>query len=146
LTRLFSAEEERGLIDLLRDPSLTFDSVVMPTDVPGLSIVSAGTRDAQASELLASKRMDDLCAALAASAGRMIVFDSSPLLLTTEAVALAHHVGQVAMIVRANETPREAVLAAIERLDPDKAISCILNQAYGSETGTEYGDYGGYGD
>ena len=147
LTHLFAAEKERGLVDLLRDTSLTFDSVVMPTDVPGLSLMPAGSPDEQSSELLASNRMDELCAALAeGGAGRMIVFDSSPLLLTTEAVALAQHVGQIALVVRANETPHEAVLAAIDRLDPSKAIGCILNQAYGSESGLKYGDDFAYGD
>lgn len=148
ITRLFSAEEEPGLIDLLRDPSLDFDSLVMPTDVSGFSVLPAGSRDGHASELLASNRMEELCAALSADPrGRMIVFDSSPLLLTTEAVVLASKVGQVAVVVRANETPQHAVLAAIEKLDPDKPVACILNQSYG---GTDlglgaYGDYG-YGD
>jgi exopolysaccharide/PEP-CTERM locus tyrosine autokinase len=146
LTRLFAAEQERGLIDLLRDPSLRFESVVMPTDVPGLSLLPAGTRDEHASELLASKRMDELCASLAAAAGRIIVFDSSPLLLTSEAGAVAMEVGQIVVVVRANETPRGAVLAALEKLDSSKAVACILNQGYGSLPGLEYGGYGDYGD
>lgn len=150
LTRLFAAENEPGLIDLLRDPSLTFDSLVMPTDVPGLSLLPAGSRDPRASELLASKRMDEFCAALSSGdAGRMVVFDSSPLLVTTEAPALAANVGQVAMVVRANETPREAVFAALEKLDPAKAIACILNRnADGGEQSESYGygyGYGSYG-
>jgi len=151
LTRFFGAESEKGLIDLLREPGLTFESLVMPTDVPGLSLLPAGTRDPRASELLASKRMDELCVELSSGggAGRMIVFDSSPLLLTTESPVLAANVGQVVVVVRANETPQEAVLAAIEKLDQTKAIACILN-AYaegggGSEYGYGYGSYG-YGD
>jgi exopolysaccharide/PEP-CTERM locus tyrosine autokinase len=145
LTRLFAAEQERGLIDLLRDPSLSFDSIVMRTDVAGLSLVPVGGRDEHASELLASKRMDDLCAELAKASGRMVVFDSSPLLLTTEAAALALHVGQIAVVVRANATPQQAVLAALGKLDSSKAIACVLNQTYGSDSGIEYGDYSGYG-
>ena len=117
----------------------------MPTDVPGLSLLPAGSRDPRASELLASKRMDELCTALSsADAGRMVVFDSSPLLLTTEAPALAAHVGQIAVVVSANETRREAVLAALEKLDPEKAIACILNRQ--AEAGDQSDPYGyGYG-
>jgi protein-tyrosine kinase len=148
LTRLFSAEREPGFIDLLRDPSLDFDSLVMPTNIPGLSLMPAGTRDTHASELLASRRMDEICDALARTPGRMIVFDSSPLLLTSEAVALASKVGQIAVVVRANSTPRQALLAALDKLEPTKAIGCILNQSYGAQLGIEYGDYHvyGYGD
>jgi exopolysaccharide/PEP-CTERM locus tyrosine autokinase len=147
LTRLFSAESELGLTDLLRDPSQTFDSLVMPTDVPGLSLLPAGTRDANASELLASRRMDELCAALSAERnGRLIVFDSSPLLLTTEAPVLASKVGQVVVVVRANETPRDAVVAALDKLDDKKAIACVLNQSsVAPELSESYGYYG-YGD
>jgi exopolysaccharide/PEP-CTERM locus tyrosine autokinase len=142
LTRLFAAEQEPGLIDLLRDSTLSFDSLVMATDVPGLSLLPAGPRDEHASELLASKRMEDLCTSLAEGAGRVIVFDSSPLLLTSEAAVLAQQVGQIVVVVRANETPQQAVLAAIEKLDASKAIACILNQSDGSRAGSEYGDYG----
>jgi len=147
LTRLFAAENEPGLIDLLRDPALTFEGLVMPTDVPGLSLLPAGAHDSHASELLASKRMDDLCAALSSDgAGRMVVFDSSPLLLTTEAAELASKVGQVVVVVRANETPQQAVLAALAKLDQTKAIGCVLNQSWGDADHAEGYGYYGYGE
>ena len=147
LTRLFGAESERGLTDLLRDHALSFESLVMPTDVPGLSLLPAGTPDSHASELLASKRMDEICSRLSTdSVGRMIVFDSSPLLLTTEAPVLASKVGQVVVVVRANETPQQAVLAALEKLDHSKAIGCVLNQSWGTTDLTEGYAYHGYGE
>lgn len=145
LTRLFSAEREPGLFDLLRDPSLAFESLVMPTDMPGLSLLPAGSLDPHASELLASNRMDELCESLAARAGLIVVFDSSPLLLTTESAVLGSQVGQIALVVRANSTPQQAVQAALDKLEPTKAIACILNQSYGTDLGLEYGDYHSYG-
>ena len=146
LTRLFAAEHELGLIDLLRDPNLSFDDLVMPTNVPGLSILPAGTRDEHAAELFASNRMDEVCAGLSQEgAGRLIVFDSSPLLLATESAALAANVGQILVVVRANATARHAVLAALEKLDPEKAIACVLNQSYSEEHGFGYGDGYSYG-
>ena len=39
-------------MDLLRDPGLSFEDLVMPTDIPGLSLLPAGTHDVDASELL----------------------------------------------------------------------------------------------
>ena len=149
LTKLFGAEREPGLLDLLRDPSQSFESLVMPTDVPGLSLLPAGGRDVHASELLASKRMDDLCTQLSSEdPARIVVFDSSPLLLTTEAAVLASKVGQIVVVVRANETPRVAVTAALEKLDQSKAIGCVLNQSWAAGgLADHYGYYGyGYGD
>jgi len=147
LTRLFSAEREAGFMDLLRDPGLSFDDLVMPTDIPALSLLPAGAHDVDASELLASRRMKELCLELSsADVGRMIVFDSSPLLLTTEAITLASQVGQVLMVVRADNTPQQSVLAALEKLDPEKAINCVLNQTSGADLSESYGYYGDYGD
>jgi len=149
LTRMFSAEDKPGLIDLLKDPSRTFDSLVMPTDVPGFSLLPAGSHDHHASELLASRRMDELCAELSARPGRMVVFDSSPLLLTTEAVVLASKVGQVVFVVKANQTPQDDVKAALEKVDHAKAIGCVLNQSWGTQAAAEgygYYGYGGAGD
>jgi receptor protein-tyrosine kinase len=143
LTRMFSAETQPGLIDLLRDPSKSFDSLVMPTDVPGLSFLPSGAHDHHASELLASKRMDEICAGLASDPDRIVVFDSSPLLLTTEATILAAKVGQVVFLVKANQTPQDAVTAALEKLDPAKAIGCVLNQSWSiRDLGEGYAYYG----
>ena len=147
LTRLFSAEREPGFMDLLCDPGLSFEDLVMPTDIPGLSLLPAGAHDADASELLASRRMKELCLKLSsADVGRMIVFDSSPLLITTEAVALASQVGQVLMVVRADSTQQQSVLAALEKLDPEKAINCVLNQTSGADLSESYDYYGYHGD
>jgi len=147
LTRLFSAEREPGFMELLCDPALSFEDLVMPTDIPGLSLLPAGAHDVDASELLASRRMKELCMELSsADPGRMIIFDSSPLLLTTESIALASQVGQVLMVVRADSTEQQSVLAALEKLDPQKAINCVLNQASGADHSESYGYYGNYGD
>jgi len=145
LTRMFSAEDRPGLIDLLKDPGRTFVSLVMPTDVPGFSLLPAGSHDHHALELLASRRMDELCAELAARPGRMVVFDSSPLLLTTEAVVLASKVGQVVFVVKANQTPQDAVKAALEKIDHTKAIGCVLNQSWGTPATADGYGYYGYG-
>lgn len=147
LTRLFSAENEPGLIDLLRDPELSFEDLVMPTDIPGMSLLPAGAGDAHASEMLASRRMKELCQQISlADSGRMVVFDSSPLLLTTEAIALASQVGQVLMVVRADSTEQQSVLAALDKLDPEKATNCVLNRTSGADRSESYGYYGDYGD
>jgi exopolysaccharide/PEP-CTERM locus tyrosine autokinase len=147
LTQLFGAEHELGLLDLLRDQTLSFEALVMPTDVPRLSLLPAGRSDPHASELLASQRMQALCAGLVESdRQRIVVFDSSPLLLTTEAPVLASHVGQIVMVVKANSTPQQAVVAAVDKLDQSKAINLVLNQLDRRDEGAEYGEYYGQGD
>ena len=82
----------------------------------------------------------------ASDSQRIAVFDSSPLLMTSDAPVLASHVGQIVMVVKANKTPQHAVLAALERLDRSKAINLILNQAAGRHSVLGYGAYYGHGE
>jgi Mrp family chromosome partitioning ATPase len=143
---LFGAKEEKGLTDILRDSALEFEQLVMPTNVPGFSILPAGSPDDHAAEHLASDRMTELCVRLSEEdEHRIIVFDSSPLLVTTEASVLASQVGQIALVVQAGRTSQSAVLAAIEKLDHNKAINLILNQASRGGWLNAYGNDYGYG-
>jgi protein-tyrosine kinase len=130
ITRTFGAENEPGLLDLLRDESLSVGSLILQTDVPGLSILPSGRKSDTAAELLASHRMANTIAALAESdPNRIILIDSSPLLLTNESRVLSHIAGQIVMVVRAGMTPQRAVLDALDYLEEEKPVSFVLNQA-----------------
>jgi protein-tyrosine kinase len=143
ISRTFGVDAEPGLLDVLRDRKIGMESVILPTDVPNLSILPAGMRSDTATELLASRRMEEAINALAASnPRRIVIIDSPPLVLTSEARVLAQWVGQIVLVVRAGFTPRQAVTDAIALLGEDKSIGLILNQ---SSTATP-GYYYGYGD
>jgi protein-tyrosine kinase len=146
LTRLFKLQSERGLLDLLDDASLHAGSLVLPTDVPGLSILPAGKQVSNATELLSSARMEQVVAQLGASpTPRIVLFDSPPLLLSTESRAIAEVVGQVVLVVRAESTSRAAVADAIDLIGEHKSLSLILNQSESPPSSGYYG-YGSYGD
>lgn len=140
ISTIFGAANEPGLLDVLRDESIDVESVILPTDVPGLQILPAGRRSETATELLASHRMDELVAQLAArDPARIALIDSPPLLLTTESRALAQSVGQIVLVVRAGVTPQQAVLDAIEKLGEGRPISLVLNQSTSAPGGYYYG-------
>jgi exopolysaccharide/PEP-CTERM locus tyrosine autokinase len=145
MTDLLGAAGAPGFMDVLRDKTRTFDSLVMPTDVPGLSLMPAGATDEQASELFASERMQAVCEELAADPRRIVLFDAPPLLQVAEAPVLTTQVGQVVLVVRANKTPQLTVLAARDRIDPSVATCLLLNQADTREGAMAYGDYYPYG-
>ena len=77
---------------------------------------------------------------------RVIIFDSPPLLQTTEASVLASRVGQVVFVVAAESTLEGAVSEAIKQLGNDKIIGCVLNK-YEKKLGdaSSYGYGYGYG-
>jgi protein-tyrosine kinase len=146
LSRRFGLDEEPGLIEALRNPELAVESLIVPTDVPHLSILPAGQRDEEATELLASQRMEAVLERLRHARPRaFILFDSPPLLVSTESTALAGHMGQVTLVVKAGHTTHQQVQRALELLDPDKALSLILNQAESGDNRFGYGTYGQYG-
>lgn len=129
LSRILGVENEPGLMDLLHDEQLDPESVILPTDVPGLSVLPAGKAHETATELLSSSRMEHVAAQISArDPKRIVLFDSAPLLITSEAMALASAVGQIVMVVRAGVTPQSAVLDAIELLGEGKSIGLVLNQ------------------
>ena len=93
-------------------------------------------------ELLGSRRMEKLVDLLSASdPDRVVIFDTSPVGLASDAIVLTGHAGQVAMVVRAGSTLKQDVLEAIEHLDKDKPINLILNQAR-LRSDSNYGYYG----
>ena len=148
ISTLFGISKEPGLINLLDDESLRIDDVVLPTDIGGLSILPAGQKNEHATELLASRRMEAVVTALSnASPDRVVIFDSSPLLATSDARVLANLMGQIVVIVCAGQTPQHALLEALDGLDESKAINLVLNQASSGSGAESYGYYGyGYGD
>jgi exopolysaccharide/PEP-CTERM locus tyrosine autokinase len=150
ISSVVGLEGSKGLIDAIVDPSVDVEALVYDTDVPNFSVLAAGTRSETATELLASQRMVDIIAQLrAANPRRIIVFDSPPLLFTTESRELAATAGQIVLVVRAGETPRQAVFDAITILGEQKVIGIVLNQvdAQGSAASYYgYGQYGAYGD
>ncbi|MEM9172441.1 MAG: exopolysaccharide biosynthesis protein, partial [Pseudomonadota bacterium] len=119
-----------GLLDALEDPSLDPRSLILPTDLKGLSILPAGKPRMNATELLASSAMEKVTRLLGTlTDGQIVLFDSPPILQTTEAKVLAELAGQVVVVVRAESTPQEAVKAALASIDEDKPVNLILNQA-----------------
>jgi exopolysaccharide/PEP-CTERM locus tyrosine autokinase len=146
LSHLLGVQKEPGLLDLLKDPTLRLESLILSTNVEGLSMLPLGGGDANAAELLASDRMREVCEELAtATPGRLAVFDSSPLLLTTESTILGHHVGQIVVVVQAGKTPQMAVKEAVGKLDAIKPIGLVLNRVSPRAKAASYGGYGLYG-
>jgi receptor protein-tyrosine kinase len=134
----------KGLLDLLTDPGLDVDDVLLGTNVPKLSLLPAGTRHERSTELLASEAMAQLLDQLAARyPGRMIIFDAPPLLVTTEAQVLASHMGQVVLVVEASRTSHKAVGQALAALEQCPIVMSVLNKSRGPVQGHGYGDYYG---
>jgi exopolysaccharide/PEP-CTERM locus tyrosine autokinase len=146
ISRIFGVDREPGLLDALADDSIDIESLVLPTDVDGMSMLPAGQYHESATELLASARMNEVLTRLTArDPRRIILLDSPPLLLSSESRALVEIAGQVVLVVRAGGTPRRAVQEAIGYVGEDKPLGLVLNQSQMALSEGYYG-YGSYGD
>lgn len=136
-----------GLMDLVVDESVELSSVLLKTNIDKLTILPSGTPHARATELLASDAMIRLLDDMAKRyPDRIIVFDSPPLLLTTEARVLASHMGQIVVVVRAGQTLQSDVKLALSTIEACPIKLMLLNQVTSLFKGrTGYGYGYGYG-
>ncbi|HEU4960269.1 MAG TPA: AAA family ATPase [Sphingomonas sp.] len=138
-------EEGPGLLDALADPTIDVESYVVRTDIPKLSLLPAGTKTINDTELLASARTEAVLDGLAAAdPRRILIFDSPPALAASPASVLASQVGQVMMVVRADKTGDSDLREAVQLLDGCEHIQLVLNAVTFTPGGARFGSYYGY--
>ena len=140
--RTLGLKSETGLMDILLDDKLDMADVMLKTNVETLSILPAGKKHKHSTELLASQSMSSLLDEIANRyPDRIIIFDSPPLLLTTEASVLASHMGQIVMVVEAETTTQNAVKEALRQIETCANINLVYNKAKSFPGGNYYGYY-----
>jgi exopolysaccharide/PEP-CTERM locus tyrosine autokinase len=147
ISKQFGIKSSTGLIDYLESDKITFSDILLKTDLPNLSLIPAGKRHKYSTELLSSQRMylfaDEISRRYS---DRVVIFDSPPLLVATQAQVLAELVGQVVLVIGAEETPQSVVNDSIAKLANCDVVMTLLNKTkkeldlYGYNYG--YGKYG----
>ncbi len=134
-----------GLLDALSDPRVAVEDCILGTDVPGLFVLPAGNAQWSDTEWLAAARTAQVLDRLTSNTrGRIVIFDSSPVLAASPASALALHVGQAVVVVRADVTSEAALRDAIGLLSGCDDIKLLLNGSHFSPSGRRFGTYYGY--
>ncbi|WP_018861156.1 XrtA-associated tyrosine autokinase [Thioalkalivibrio sp. ALJ3] len=144
IPRVLGFEADRGLMDVLTDPDLTIPDVLLRTSIENLSVLPAGRPHGRSTEILASDAMRTLLDELHDRyQDRIILFDSPPLLATSEPGVLAAGMGQVVMVVDADRTPAASVENAMQQLAGCDVVLTALNRAPSTPG---FGDGGYYHD
>lgn len=145
LSRAFGLQDRPGLLDAIVQQSSYIEAFAMATDVPNFGILPAGRPRDAATELLSSATMSAVAANLCfADSQRVVVFDSPPLLVSSEARAIASLVTQVILVVRAGVTPQAAVREAKSGIEEGKLTGIVFNGNQ-KAMGADYYGYGYYG-
>lgn len=143
-------EAERGMLDVVADPSIDVADVLVHTNIENLSVLPAGAARPGMTELIASAHMARFVNEISRRySDRVIIFDSPPMLARSEASVLAKHMGQVVLVVEAERTSRTAIEETLTLVGRDRVGGVVLNKApriigqEGFGQGYSYGYYYG---
>jgi len=147
ISKQLGIKQSPGLIEYLENESISFSDILLKTDLANLTVIPAGKRHKYSTELLSSQRMylfaDEVSRRYR---DRVVIFDSPPLLVATQAQILAELVGQVVLVIAAEETPQNVVNESVAKLANCDVVMTLLNKTkkeldlYGYGYG--YGKYG----
>lgn len=129
LHSLFELPNEQGLTSLI----LAQEDAELPlqeTAVAGLSLLTSGPLPPRPADILGSRRMEAIIARLRAEAD-IVLFDTPPVVVVTDAAVLATKVDGVLLIFQAGKTSRDHGRRARQILEKVKAniVGVVLNNA-----------------
>lgn len=144
-----------GLSSVLAGSSTFAGAVLRSVQVDGLDVLPAGPRPPLPSELLGSVAFDELLDMLRASYD-LIIIDSPPALMLTDAVSIANKTDAVIWVVRSGTVTRPLLTRAVQIIHRTRmpVIGFLLNgitrgvdpYGYSYEYGYGYKAYGSYYD
>lgn len=125
--KTFSISSRKGLSTVLAKQS-EFDQSIVPTHIEHLSLIPAGPIPPNPTELLASKRMDELLLQ-AREQFDVILIDTSPVLLVADALVIASKCDGVLLVVGAGKVKKSAAKRAKEKLEhvQAKLLGVVVN-------------------
>lgn len=136
-----------GLMDALADPSIDPEQLILRTDIPNLLVLPAGRQSNNDTELLASNHTRTLIEGLVArNRRRIVLFDSAPALAASPASVLALHVGQVVLVVRADQTSEGELRDTLSLIDSCPNIQLLMNGVTFAGSNRKFGSYYGSGE
>jgi len=129
LSTLLGLRERAGLLDLVDQPDLRAEDLLVRTAVEGFSVMPLGTARAGAADAGVTR-------ALATAIERIrrrfthhvIILDTAPCLSTSDPSTLAPLVDQVIMVVEAGRTQRAELGASLELIKACPNIILVLNK------------------
>jgi capsular exopolysaccharide synthesis family protein len=144
--RIFGEDKHRpGLAELVAG-SATLEQCIYQAKDSNLHVLQAGQVPSNPLELLSSKRFGETMQKLQKEYD-VIVIDSAPIQLVSDAVILAQFATSVLLVVKADDTPYPVVRHSVTRLLRADAplLGAILNQIDIEKADKFYGEYSGYG-
>lgn len=124
----FKKWNHEGLSTILSDRTKPVEDVIQESGVENLDILTSGPKPPNPSEMLGSKRMDQVMTILAEQYD-YIIYDLPPVSNITDAQILAAKADATVMVARENQTNKQDFVQAVNQLKIAKAnlIGVIYN-------------------
>jgi non-specific protein-tyrosine kinase len=139
--KVLGLQSNSGLMNnLLKDQPL--EELIIWPGVDKLTLISGGRTMNDSSELIGSPQMKTLVQEMKSRyEDRYVIFDTSPVLIGDDAIALAHNVDSIIMVVEEGRTSMRDVKKALEMLPQEKFLGFVLNRQTGALGDKYYGYY-----
>lgn len=126
--QIFGLKNSVGLTTMMVDDEAMSSPPLQETEVPGLLLLPSGPLPPNPSELLGSRRMEEIMAILSERAD-MVLFDAPPIIAVTDAAVLSSKVDGVLLVINAGGTKREHAQRAKSLLAKVNAnlVGAVLN-------------------
>lgn len=138
LHKYFNLDTQPGLTELLNGQQ-SLDTVIRPTEVPGLSVISRGKSPANPSELLSSNQFKNLLEQMSEKFDHVII-DTPPILAVTDGIIISQYTGVNLVIARYAKTQMKELELTLNRFEQAgvKVNGFILNDIQRSSAGYGY--------
>ncbi|MBO0471103.1 CpsD/CapB family tyrosine-protein kinase [Enterococcus sp. DIV0242_7C1] len=141
VAKTFSLDNVRGLSTLLGSREVVLHQVVQSSGIDNLFLMTSGPKPPNPSELLDSRRMEELIQDLKQQYD-LVIFDMPPVVAVTDAQIVSSKSDGTILVVRENVSKRDSLLKAKSLLELVDAN--ILGVVYnGSKSITDQGYYYG---
>jgi non-specific protein-tyrosine kinase len=139
--KVLGFQSNSGLMNcLLKDQPLE-DLIIWP-GVDKLTLISGGRTMDNSSELLGSPQMKTLIQEMKSRyKDRYVIFDTSPVLIGDDAIALAHCIDSIIMVVEEGRSSMKDIKKALEMLPREKFLGFVLNRQTSALAKKYYGYY-----
>ena len=142
--KLLGFQSDSGLMNYLLKGQPLEELIIWP-GVDKLTLISGGQTLDNSSELIGSPQMKILIQEMKSRyEDRYVIFDTAPLLIGDDAIALAHYIDSIIMVVEEGRTAIKDVKKALEMLPQEKFLGFVLNRQTGALADRYYGYYKGH--
>ncbi len=134
--------DHQGILDLIQEPQLELNNIVIKLKPLNLSILFAGAALTTSHEAPAAWQLEAIFTAARQQYGYIIV-DTPPIFPFLDCQLVEPFVDGFLLVVAKHKTPRQLVGEAIASLDPNKVVGVVLNNSEKKRVSGYYG-YTGY--